>query len=261
MRQVIRLFLLIEGVSFAVAGSVHFGVLTAGDKHQQAAIAESTIALVLLIGYAFTWVWPAQTRLIGLVAQAFALLGTLVGVFTIAVGFGPRSVPDLAFHTGILIVLISGLIIDARAHEVGATPGAVVLPWALDIMGTATYLALLLVFTQAVLAGEWLVGQGTLMQVHSENGLAILIVALLQVVLVGLAGLEGRPRLLLAGTTGLFLLLVLVQETLGYAGFAAANQARALHIPNGVLLFGVAVANVQLSRRLRRSASDRKRGV
>jgi hypothetical protein len=96
-----------------------------------------------------------------------------------------------------------------------------------------------------------------MIRVHAANGLAILIVALLQAVLVGVAGVGNRQRRLLAGTTGLFLVLVLVQETLGYARFDAANQARALHIPNGVLVFGVALTNAYLARRPRGSASGR----
>jgi hypothetical protein len=118
--QTIRLFLLIEGISFVVAGLIHFGVLTHGYEHRQAAIAESAIAVVLLIGWGLTWVWPARTRLIGLAAQTLALLGTLVGVFTIAIGVGPRTVPDVAYHIAIVVTLVCGLVIAARAPTVRA---------------------------------------------------------------------------------------------------------------------------------------------
>ncbi|HEX3270304.1 MAG TPA: hypothetical protein VHR15_06620 [Ktedonobacterales bacterium] len=115
MRTTIRLFLLIEGVSFLAAGLVHRGVFITGYAHQQASIAETTIAVVLLIGLGLTWIWPGQTRLIGLVAQAFALLGTLIGVFTIAIGVGPHTAPDIAYHIIILAVLTVGLVVAARA--------------------------------------------------------------------------------------------------------------------------------------------------
>jgi hypothetical protein len=115
MRTTIRLFLLIEGMSFLAAGLIHRGVFITGYAHQQASIAETTIAIVLLIGLGLTWIWPAQTRLIGLVAQAFAALGTLVGVFTIAIGVGPRTAPDIAYHITILAVLTLGLVVAARA--------------------------------------------------------------------------------------------------------------------------------------------------
>jgi hypothetical protein len=115
MRQPIRLFLLAEGASFFAASLIHRGVFITGYAHQAASIAETTIAVVLLGGFGLTWIWPAQSRLIGLVAQAFALLGTLVGVFTIAIGVGPRTVPDLAYHFTILAVLAWGLIVTWRA--------------------------------------------------------------------------------------------------------------------------------------------------
>jgi hypothetical protein len=115
MRTTIRLFLLIEAVSFLAAGQIHRGMFITGYAHQQASIAETSIALVLLIGLGLTWIWPGQTRLIGLVAQGFALLGTLVGVFTIAIGVGPRTAPDIAYHITILAVLTVGLVVAARA--------------------------------------------------------------------------------------------------------------------------------------------------
>lgn len=49
-------------------------------------------------------------------AQAFAILGVLVGLFTIAVGVGPRTAPDIAYHGGILVVLIVGLTIAVRGQ-------------------------------------------------------------------------------------------------------------------------------------------------
>jgi len=112
-QQTVRAFLLIETLAFIIAGAIHSGIFTAIDTHYQAATAESVIGIVLLIGFGLTWVWPTQTRLIGLLAQAFAILGTMVGLFTIVVGVGPRSVGDIAFHLAILAVLGCGLVVTA----------------------------------------------------------------------------------------------------------------------------------------------------
>ena len=116
-QQTVRAFLLIEAMAFIIAGAIHSGIFVAIDTHYEAATAESIIGTVLLIGFGLTWVWPAQTRLIGLVAQTFAACGTLVGLFTIAVGVGPRSVGDIAFHLGILALLGWGLVVTARSGE------------------------------------------------------------------------------------------------------------------------------------------------
>jgi hypothetical protein len=114
MRQKIRIFLLFEAVTFVVASLIHSGALISGYEHQQARIAEGVIAIVLLVGAAMTWIRPAWMRLAGLAAQGFALLGTLVGVFTIIVGVGPRTLPDIAYHLVIVVVLVWGLIFTKR---------------------------------------------------------------------------------------------------------------------------------------------------
>ena len=124
MRQTIRLFLLLEGASFVVTGLVHAGVLVDGYAHRQASIAESVIGGVLLVGGGLTWARPARTRPLGLAAQGFALLGTLVGAFTIAVGVGPRTVPDIVYHVAILAALVWGLVVAARARAGTASASA-----------------------------------------------------------------------------------------------------------------------------------------
>lgn len=90
-------------------------MLVNGYQHQQARIAESLTALVLLAGLGLSWIRPAWTRPAGILAQGFALLGTLVGLFTIALGVGPQTAPDVAYHLGILAVLVWGLVVAARA--------------------------------------------------------------------------------------------------------------------------------------------------
>jgi len=108
--------MLVEAASFGVAALVHSGALVGGYEHEKARIAEGVIAIVLLAGFASTWIRPGQTHRVGLAAQGFALLGTLVGVFTILVGVGPRTVPDVAYHLGIIGVLASRVRHAARGH-------------------------------------------------------------------------------------------------------------------------------------------------
>lgn len=117
MRKTIRLFILFEGIAFIIASLVHFGVLMRGHEHLWAGRAEGVIGVVLLIGYVLTSISPAWTRSIGIAVQAFALFGTCVGIYTIAIGVGPRTIPDITFHIAIVIALISGLIVTARAQK------------------------------------------------------------------------------------------------------------------------------------------------
>src|SRR5438477_11332994 len=107
--RVIRALLILEAAAFLMAASTHFGLLVGGFEHARAARAESVIGLVLVVTAVMTWLRPEAVRTIGLMAQGFALLGTCVGLVTIAVGIGPRTVPDLLFHLCVLAVLAVGL--------------------------------------------------------------------------------------------------------------------------------------------------------
>jgi hypothetical protein len=116
----IRAFLGIEAAAFWLAALVHGGILMAGYQHREATIAESVIAAVLTLGLVATAVRPRPRRAVGLTVQAFALLGTLVGIFTMIIGVGPRSGFDIALHLGFVTLLISGLIVAARDRSVAA---------------------------------------------------------------------------------------------------------------------------------------------
>ena len=101
-----RTFLALEALTFTVSARAHLFV--EGYRHREAGIAESVIAFVLLIALMLTWV-DAWARRAAIGAQAFALLGTLVGLVTIAIGVGPQSVVDIIYHVGIVGVLIAGI--------------------------------------------------------------------------------------------------------------------------------------------------------
>lgn len=115
MIQSIRLFLFLEAVAFGLAALIHSGQLISGYQHREARIAETVIAAVLVLGLVVTWLRPTASRAAGLAAQAFALLGTLVGIFTIVIGVGPRTAADIVYHIGIVAVLVFGLLVAMRA--------------------------------------------------------------------------------------------------------------------------------------------------
>lgn len=126
-------------------------------------------------------------------------------------------------------------------------------PWALQTFRVLAGLIALLILAQALLAGEWLTGHDVI-NIHKANGFLLFALAVLQVVIVAAAGLKGRLRTTVLGFTLLFLALIVVQLVLGFSGFDSANQARALHITNGVLLFGIAGFNATLANRAAREA-------
>jgi hypothetical protein len=120
MTGLVRSFLSLEAAVFGAAALMHLGALVQGHEHAKAATAESVIALVLFGGLAATVVAPASSRPIGIVAQGFALLGTLVGILTIAIGVGPRTPVDLVLHAAMIALLAGGLTAVTRRRQVGA---------------------------------------------------------------------------------------------------------------------------------------------
>ena len=93
---------------------IHSGRLVQGYAHIQARNAEAVIAMVLLGAWVLTWIRPRWFTRTSLYAQAFALAGTMVGVFTILVGVGPRTTPDVIYHIAIVLLLAWGLRFSSR---------------------------------------------------------------------------------------------------------------------------------------------------
>jgi hypothetical protein len=73
------------------------------------------IAAVLFGGLLLTLFIREWARNVGIVVQSFALMGTLVGIFTIIVGVGPRTVPDVLYHIAIVLVLAVGIAVARSA--------------------------------------------------------------------------------------------------------------------------------------------------
>ena len=121
MRSLV-LLLFLEAAAFALAALVHFGVMVGGFQHPQARIGETVISLILVAGLAVALARPAWTARAALASQTLALVGTLIGVFTIAIGVGPRTIPDVAYHVAMVGVLAWGLRLASRAGDQAGRP-------------------------------------------------------------------------------------------------------------------------------------------
>ena len=115
MTQIIQYFMPFEAAAFILAALVHFGVIAHGYEHLKAGIAETVIGSVLASGLAWVWMHPPVTRGVGLAVQAFAFIGTLIGAFTVAIGIGPCTAPDIVYHIGLAGLLACGLFVSWRA--------------------------------------------------------------------------------------------------------------------------------------------------
>ena len=110
----IRGFLLLQIVIFLSMVAIHFGLLIGGYSHRGARAAESAITVILVAGLLLTWMPPPWSRRAASAAQSIGMLGVLLGLFTIALGIGPRTILDLVLNGALLLALIAGLALTLR---------------------------------------------------------------------------------------------------------------------------------------------------
>src|SRR5947209_15350602 len=94
----LRGFLLLQIAIFLALVSIHFGLLIDGYRHRAAGTAESVIAAVLVAGLLLSWTPPPWNRRAVTIAQSFGIVGVLVGLIAIALGFRPRTILDLTLN-------------------------------------------------------------------------------------------------------------------------------------------------------------------
>ena len=116
--------MLLEALAFAIASVIHSGTLTDVSVDPGANIAEGTIAAVLFVGAVLIILQPAWTRIVGALAQGFALLGSLIGTYLAFRGLGPNTVPDLVFHVAVVVTLAFGMLAALRDPGVAGSRSA-----------------------------------------------------------------------------------------------------------------------------------------
>jgi hypothetical protein len=138
-------------------------------------------------------------------------------------------------------------------HLTDAAETAVLRPQLLRFHAIAAGLTTLAVLIQAVLAGRGQFIDRTFLDIHGyvANGLFPLVLA--QAALAVLSGIRGRLRMPVLGLNLLLLVLVFSQIGLGYAG-RENTTAASIHLPLGVLIFGLCVSAMSLAARVRRGS-------
>jgi hypothetical protein len=98
----------------------------------------------------------------------------------------------------------------------------------------------LVVLIQAIFAGRGLYVNGDDIDLHGMIGNFTFLLVLIQAGLAIFTGFRGSERMKMIGANALLLLLVFAQLGLGYSGRSGGTPA-SLHVPNGVLIFGLSV--------------------
>lgn len=110
----IRWFIVVAALSLLLASLIHFGYLISGYEDEGAAVPEAVIGGVMLVGLALSWSPRPWGRRAAVAALAFGLAGSLLGLVLVAIGIGPRTVPDVVYHVLLVTTLILGLTMALR---------------------------------------------------------------------------------------------------------------------------------------------------
>jgi peptidoglycan/LPS O-acetylase OafA/YrhL len=119
----VAILMLFEAASLAVASALHLsGVVdgrTTSFDPDAAGIAEAAIGVVLLVGAVVMLRDPRRARTAGIVANAFALAGFLIGISETAQG---GHAPDIAYHATVIPLLVISLVVLLRHRSTEPDP-------------------------------------------------------------------------------------------------------------------------------------------
>jgi uncharacterized membrane protein (UPF0182 family) len=130
------------------------------------------------------------------------------------------------------------------------TAAPVARPGVLQALRIVAPVITVLVFIQAIFAGQGLFVDSDYIDIHGFIGNITFLFVLAQAVLVFFAGLRGRDRTALIGMSLVLLVLVIAQLGMGYAGRDGGTPA-ALHVPNGVAIMALSVGTASYVFRIR----------
>lgn len=114
--------MLIEAVSLGITSALHLSGLVDGRSSSfdpdAAGIAEAVIGGVLVVGAIVMLRSPRRARAAGIAANAFALVGFLIGISETATG---GHAPDIAYHATVIPLLVFNLVVLLRNGSVEPT--------------------------------------------------------------------------------------------------------------------------------------------
>jgi hypothetical protein len=113
MTSALRLTLAAAALSLLVAAGLHAGLIIPG-RFDEAAMYETGVAVVLLVGLWLTFVGPAWARWGGLAASIVALAGASIGLYMAVRGFAPNTALDIVYHVALIALLLAGIAVAWR---------------------------------------------------------------------------------------------------------------------------------------------------
>ena len=123
MTHALRWIMGVAALSLLVAAALHAGFVIPG-AFNDAAMYETGVAAVLLVGLGLTFVGPGWARWSGLAATVLALAGACVGLYMAVRGLAPNTVADIVYHVALIALLLLGIAVAWRGPAPRVLPGA-----------------------------------------------------------------------------------------------------------------------------------------
>ena len=118
----LRRIMAVAAISLLVAAALHAGFVVPGP-FDDAAMYETGVAVVLLIGLGLSFVGPRWARWGGLAATMLALVGASIGLYMAIRGLAPNAVADIVYHVVLIALLLVGIAVAWRGPAPRPVPG------------------------------------------------------------------------------------------------------------------------------------------
>lgn len=122
MTGALRGIMAVAALSLLAAAALHAGLVIPGP-FDDAAMYETGVAAVLILGIGATFISPAWARWGGLVVTVFALAGASIGLYMALRGLAPNTAPDVVYHVALIGLLLVGVAVAWRGPSRRASPG------------------------------------------------------------------------------------------------------------------------------------------
>jgi hypothetical protein len=188
---IMRVLVIFEALIFLLAALQHLGLsislgftVLAEPRIIPAAIVEGSSGLLFVISaYALfsgrNWAWAAA-----LVTHVYAIAGVLLGIFSLALGFGPRTLTNDIYHMVMLLLIMPGLALLLGVNSSTAESiSAAFFHWLIRITG----------LVQIILGALfWVIQNDALVPVHILVGSVLVLSLWILAFLVAQAGVDWR---------------------------------------------------------------------
>ncbi len=188
---IMRVLAVFEAAIFLLAALQHLGLsislgftLLAEPRIIAAALVEGSSGLLFVVSAYALFSGRGWARAAALAAHVYALAGVLLGIFSLALGFGPRSLTNDIYHMVMLLLIMPGLALWLGVNSsMAESMSAAFFHWLIRITG----------LVQIILGTLfWIIQNDALIPVHILVGLLLVLALWILAFLAAQTGVDRR---------------------------------------------------------------------